>query len=62
MNLGDYVHVKLGVWDVNMPKGRRDGLVVKIIGKKRDQVNIMFHNGKIIKFHKSQVKIYEKPD
>ena len=54
---GDYVEIAPGVFDSQLPKnGRKDGLVVEVVGKRRDQVVIMFHNGSFLKFHKSQVK------
>ena len=55
MRPGDYVEVKPGVHDDRMPKGRRDGLIVEVVGKKKDQVIIMFHNKSFLKFHISQI-------
>ena len=53
---GDYVSILPGVYDSNMPKdGRRDGLVVEVLGSRRDQFVIMFHNGSFLKFHRSQI-------
>ena len=58
MKAGDYVRILPGVHDEKMPAdGRRDCLVVQVLGKKRDQVNVMFHNKEILKFHISQVVI-----
>ena len=63
MKVGDYVEILPGVHDSNMPDGRRDGLVVEIMGQnstslgKWDQVLIMFSNGAFLKFHESQVKV-----
>lgn len=69
LKLGDYVEILPGVYDDSMPDNRRDGLVVELLNHDRgrfgddyDQLNIMFHNGRILKFHKSQVKIISKPD
>ena len=33
---GSYVEIKKGTQDPRMPEGRRDGLVVKVSGKKKD--------------------------
>ena len=62
---GDYVEVKEGVHDDRMPKGRRDGLVVEILGqdgwnRDPDQVLVMFHNNSFLKFHKSQLNLLKK--
>ena len=55
MQTGDYVYVKPGVSDEAMPVGRRDGLVVEIVGKRKDQVVVMFSNKAFCKFHISQL-------
>ena len=52
---GDYVQVKDGVHDERMPSERRDGLVVQVLGRKKDQFVVMFHNSAFLKFHKSQL-------
>ena len=52
---GDYVQVVEGVHDARMPPGRRDGLVVQILGPRSDQVVVMFHNSAFLQFHKSQL-------
>lgn len=62
---GDYVEVKPGVHDDRMPKGRRDGLVVELLGqdgwnRDPDQVLVMFHNSSFLKFHKSQLSVLKK--
>lgn len=58
---GDYVEIIDGVFDVNMPEdGRRDGLVVELLGRRKDQVVVMFHNCHFLKFHRSQVVLLEK--
>jgi hypothetical protein len=58
---GDYVCVVDGIFDAGMPDdGRRDGLVVEIRGRRRDQALVMFHNKKFLKFHKSQLILLEK--
>lgn len=69
MKTGDYVEILPGVYDDSMPDNRRDGLVVDLLdrdsgrfGEDYDQVMVMFHNGTILKFHKSQVKICSKLD
>jgi hypothetical protein len=59
MKSGDYVEIIKGVWDANMPKDRRDGLIVEIVGEKRDQVTVMFSNSVMLKFHKSQVSVLQ---
>ena len=61
MKVGDYIRILPGVHDDRMPaSGRRDCLVVQVLGKKRDQINAMFHNKQILKFHISQVEIISK--
>jgi len=57
---GDYVEIIPGVNDIRMPDNRRDGLVVEITGKKRDQFIVMFHNKAFLKFHASQLILLEK--
>ena len=58
---GDYVQVVPTTHDEQMPNdGRRDGLVVEITGKKRDQAIVMFHNNAFLKFHASQLILLEK--
>ena len=57
MKVGDYVVVLQGVHDDRMPKDRRDGLIVKIIGQAKDQALVMFFNKSFLKFHVSQIKI-----
>ena len=59
---GDYVQVVPGVHDDRMPEGRRDGLVVRVAGEKRDQVIVMFHNSAFLKFHKTQLMKLVKVD
>ena len=57
---GNYVEILPGVHDQRMPDdGRRDGLVVEIIGSRKDQAVVMFHNGEFLKFHKSQLQLLE---
>ena len=58
-----------GVHDDEMPTGCRGGLIVELLNQDRghfgndyDQAMIMFNNGKILKFHKSQIKIINKSD
>lgn len=55
MKQGDYVVVNPGVHDDAMPKERRDGLIVELVGKKKDQAIVMFNNGSFLKFHKTQL-------
>ena len=69
LKLGDYVKILPGVHDEAMPSVCREGLIVEILshdkglfGEDYDQAMVMFHNGKILKFHKSQIKIYNKLD
>jgi len=62
MKVGDYVEILPGVHDSAMPDGRRDGLIVEVLGqagwnRDPDQVLIMFSNGAFLKFHASQVKV-----
>jgi len=62
MKVGDYVEIKFGVSDDQMPLPRRDGLVVELIGqdgcnRDPDQVLVMFSNGSFLKFHESQVEV-----
>ena len=60
MKLGDYVEIVPGVHDPNMPSdGRRDGLIIEVIGKNNDQAIVMFSNKSFLKFHKSQIRILE---
>ena len=60
MNCGDYVEVLPGVHDNGIPEGRRDGLIVEIVGTKRDQAIVMFSNQNFLKFHISQLKTFVK--
>ena len=62
MKLGDYVIVKPGVHDDSMPFNRRDGMIIEIVGQDGwdripDQINVLFSNNKILKFHKSQLEV-----
>ena len=54
---GDYVYIKDGTHDERMPAGRRDGLVVEIVGKRKDQAIVMFSNKAFLKFHIMFLKI-----
>ena len=57
-SLSDYVYVLPGVHEDGMPSdGCRKGLVVEIVGKRKDQFVIMFHNKVCLKFHKSQLNL-----
>ena len=60
IDTGAYVEIRKGTWDPKMPEGRRDGLVVKVSGKKRDRVTVMFCNGSFIDFHKSFIKVLQR--
>lgn len=51
MKVGDYVYVKEGTHDIQMPKDRRDGLIVELVGKRKDQAIVMFSNKVFLKFH-----------
>ena len=69
MKLGDYVEILPGIHDDSMPVNCRDGLIVELLGHDRgcfgddyDQAMVMFHNGKILKFHKSQIKVCNRLD
>jgi|MDTB01.3.fsa_nt_gb hypothetical protein len=56
MKVGDYIVIQQGVHDERIPKDRRDGLVLEIAGKKKDQMFILFSNGEILKFHITQIQ------
>jgi hypothetical protein len=60
MKVGDYVRVNEGVHDEKMPKERRDGMIVEVVGKDNDQAYVMFNNSAFLKFHKSQLTILVK--
>jgi len=55
MKVGDYVTILPGVHDDRIPSSRRDGLILEVVGEKRDQALVLFSNGEILKFHKSQI-------
>tara|TARA_R110002074_G_scaffold133465_1_gene277192 strand:+ start:327 stop:512 length:186 start_codon:yes stop_codon:yes gene_type:complete len=58
VKVGDYVEIIPGVHDEKMPSdGRRDGLIIEILGNNKDQAVIMFHNRSFLKFHKSQIVV-----
>jgi len=62
MKTGDYVQVREGVHDDQMPNKRRDGLIVEMVGqygwnRDPDQVMVMFSNGAFLKFHVSQIEV-----
>jgi hypothetical protein len=60
MKPGDYVAVKNNVHDSSMPDDRRDGIVLEAFGsdyKNPDQATVLFYNGSMLKFHKSQLII-----
>ena len=57
---GDYVQVIGNVHDVRMPHNRRDGLIVEVVGKRKDQFIVMFSNNSFLKFHSSQLNLLEK--
>jgi len=52
---GDYVEVEYRVHDDGMPEGRKDGLILELVGAKADQSLVLFSNGAILKFHNSQL-------
>ena len=60
MKVGDYARIKPGVHDDRMPKDRRDGMIVEIVGSRKDQAIVMFSNSKFLKFHKSQIETLVK--
>lgn len=65
IRVGDYVYINDNVHDSSMPPGRRDGLIVEILGqygwnRDPDQVVVMFSNGAFLKFHESQVTVSSK--
>tara|TARA_A100001011_G_scaffold246069_1_gene254282 strand:- start:4074 stop:4283 length:210 start_codon:yes stop_codon:yes gene_type:complete len=65
MNPGDYVVVNPNVHDASMPDGRRDGIVLEVFGtryKNPDQVTVLFSNGAMLKFHKSQLKVLKSKE
>ena len=62
IKVGDYVSILDGVNDAAMPRERRDGLIVEVIGQDGwdrvpDQVVVMFSNGAFLKFHMSQIEV-----
>jgi len=59
MKVGDYVRINEGVHDEKMPKERRDGMIVEVVGN-NDQAYVMFNNNVFLKFHKSQLTILVK--
>ena len=62
-SVGDLVEIKQGVHDDQMPLFRRDGHIVKIVGKRKDQALILFSNENILKFHFCQLeKLYKQKD
>ena len=62
-NVGDLVEIKPGVHDDQMPSFRRDGHIVRIVGKRCDQAMILFSNDNILKFHFSQIeRLYKQKD
>lgn len=60
IEVGSYVSILPGTWDDQMPKDRRDGLVVEINGKNRDKITVMFSNGSFLDFHKSNIRVLSK--
>jgi len=65
MKPGDYVTVNEGVWDTSMPEGRPDGVVLEVFGPKYkdpDQCTVLFSNGAMLKFHKSQLSIVKSKE
>tara|TARA_B100000579_G_C22492599_1_gene693099 strand:- start:95 stop:316 length:222 start_codon:yes stop_codon:yes gene_type:complete len=69
MKAGDYVIVNEGVWDTTMPEDRRDGIVLEMIGSKKshglkrpDQAMVLFSNGAMLKFHKSQLTVVKSKE
>lgn len=65
MKPGDYVAVNEGVWDSSMPMGRPDGIVLEVFGpkyKNPDQCTVLFSNGVMLKFHKSQLSIIKSKE
>ena len=60
MKVGDYVEIVPIVHDVRMPENRRDGLIVELIGERKDQAIVMFSNGVFLKFHTTQIKTLVK--
>jgi hypothetical protein len=62
MKPGNYVIVKEGVWDSRMPTVRRDGIILEMFGPDHnnpDQITVLFCNGEMLKFHKSQLSIFK---
>jgi hypothetical protein len=65
MKSGDYVVIKSNVHDSSMPDDRRDGIVLEVFGpdyKNPDQATVLFCNGSILKFHKSQLSILKSKE
>lgn len=62
-SVGDFVEIRPGVHDDQMPLFRRDGHIVEIVGKRRDQAMILFSNNNILKFHFCQIeRLYNQKD
>ena len=65
MNPGDYVMIKNNVHDSSMPPNRRDAIVLETFGpdyKNPDQVTVLFCNGAMLKFHKSQLTLLKSKE
>jgi len=68
---GDCVHIRPGVHDDRMPE-ERHGLIVEMVGQYGwnttnklglpDQLLVLFSNNQVLKFHKSQLELMEKPN
>ncbi len=55
-SVGDTVTIDPNVHDDQMPLFDRNGNIVKIVGKRRDQALVMFSNKCVLKFHFCQIK------
>tara|TARA_Y100001970_G_scaffold293783_1_gene443162 strand:+ start:653 stop:901 length:249 start_codon:yes stop_codon:yes gene_type:complete len=69
MKPGDYVVVVNNVHDEQMPKDRRDGIVLELMSGSRsyglkhpDQAMVLFSNGAMLKFHVSQLSVLKSKD
>lgn len=65
MKAGDYVIVKNNVHDSSIPDDRRDGIVLEVFGpdyKNPDQATVLFCNGSMLKFHKSQLNLFKSTE
>ena len=58
--VGDIVRIKPNIHDARMPDFDRQGRIVRIVGKRKDQALIIFSNNNVLKFHFSQMEALYK--